>query len=142
MKNKVLLIGGAVGLGAAWYFWRMSTNQTSNATQASANPQLITQPSQAYPYTTQPQVRQDNVSQPWYNGNQSVVGAKVPAMGDTNFAQNVAYVQGFSDITESVASMWDTLGGLFGSRSSPEVASNYEDTSSVDWSNLLSFGNA
>lgn len=140
--KKYLIFAGILGGGFLAYQMiiknrlQQSTSLTPFAA-GSPNPNLVSQPAQTYPFQAAVPQRADNSNQPWYQGNRNFIQ---PTSFDTNFLQNVQYVKGVAEITKSVSSIWDDLGGLFSTQESPDVAMNGEDDDwGVDWS-ALSFG--
>lgn len=142
--NKYLLIGAA-GFGAYFlysHFMKGQVQAPASLTPYSVAPNLMGQPSQTFPFNSQtPVVRQDNSNQPWYQANRNFIApttAAAQAGFDTNFLQNVQYVQGVSEIGKSVASLWSDLSDLFSSNDSPNTAvssvKTAGDAGGIDWS--------
>lgn len=138
MNGKMLLIGGAVAVGGFFLFKKFYGQgaMAGNVVTPYANPQLLAQPSLAYPFQAPQSPRNDNQSEPWYGGSRQFnTQVSNQSMIDQNFVANVGYVKGFADITGSLASVWDDLG--VGSWFSSE------DPSSIDfgdWGAVDDFG--
>lgn len=137
--NKYLLLG-LVGVGGYLLYMKskaVGVQAPSSLTPYSVAPNLMSQPQQVFPFNSQtPVQRQDNSNQPWYQATRNfITPAAAGPQGDTNFLQNVQYVQGVSEIGKSVASLWDDLSASFGSSSAPDTSTPaVQSTGGIDWS--------
>lgn len=143
MKQSYLLLGlGIIGVGGYFLYKKMMNSQLQSPTSLAAvttNPNLISQPSQSYPYVQPVGPRVDNSNQPWYGANRSFISdANAGVSFDQNFLNNVAYVKGTAEIGKSVASLWSDLSDMFGSSDEPTIDFDTEQSSSFNWDSLFS----
>lgn len=136
--HVAMIAGGAVGAFFLYKTWAANqAPQVYGPVAVTNDPNLISQPGQVYPYAAPTPPRVDNQSQPWYNGSQAANPQQTVKGLDTNFVQNVQYVQGTAQIASSVKSIWGDLSDLFGSNTNPTTDVNSTDSSGgFDWNNL------
>lgn len=114
MNGKMILLLAGVGVGGFLIYKKMFGQGAvaGNTVTPYANPQLLAQPSLAYPYKANQSPRNDNQSEPWYGGSRAfnTQTANQTMIDAQNFQVNASYVKGFADITSSLGDIWGNLG--------------------------------
>lgn len=134
MGNKVMVLAGVGVLGFIIYKMMNQNPMDQSNLSYAASSNVLTQPSQLYPFQPVQAPRVDygaTANQPWSQSSASSVNkaSGVPSM-DMNFTQNVAYVKGAADIVSSVGDIWSSVASWF----EPEQVDSVDQWAWGDWS--------
>ena len=143
-SSTVLILGGVGAAGLIGFLWWRNTQSQipmiagPGQPMSSVNPNLLTQPSQAYPsqYGSGQVQRQDTASQPWYGGPRPQDATA--GLVDQNFIQNVNLAKGSAEIVSSLTSIWDdlNLGSIWNDDGSYFQEDSSGEDISWDWGNI------